>query len=81
MDTVLPLPAYGCLLPDVRGADRMLRVTWHHEAGIAVLSLWRGDTCAGTVRLDRADVPELVAALVEGLAVDVRPAGALTDAG
>ena len=68
MDAVLPLPTSGCWVPDARGADRMLRVSWHHEADVAVLSFWRGDTCAGTARIERAAVPELVAALVAGLA-------------
>lgn len=65
---VLALRASGVALADVRGDGRWLRVTWHDEAGVVVLSLWRDRTCVGTVRLDRGEVPDLVAALVEGLA-------------
>ena len=35
------------------GNGRALRLTWHHEADVVVLSLWRDDICAGTFRLDR----------------------------
>jgi hypothetical protein len=45
-----------------------MRVTWHHDADVVVLSLWRETGCIGTMRLDRSQVPELVTALVDGLA-------------
>jgi hypothetical protein len=67
---VLTLPAHGEVLPDARGGGRWLRVTWHHEVDVVVLSQWREDTCVGTVRLARSDVPLLVQTLVEGLADD-----------
>ena len=28
-----------------------LRVSWHEDKGLAVLSIWRGDECVATVRL------------------------------
>jgi hypothetical protein len=55
-------------LLDARGSDRALRVSWHHDAGVVVLSLWRADTCTGTFRLLAEDVPGLLAALSSGLA-------------
>ncbi len=66
--TVVALCAPGRWLPDARGEDRALRVSWHAELDCVVLSTWRGDTCASTVRLDRAGAAALVAALAEGLA-------------
>lgn len=74
MAQVVALPVRGGLFLDARGADRALRVTWHHEAAIVVLSLWRGDTCAGTFRLQHADVAQLVHALVTGLSEAYPPA-------
>jgi len=67
MGDVVTLPASGELLVDARGAGRRLRVTWHHEVDLVVLSLWRDGVCAGTFRLPRAEVPHLVQVLVEGL--------------
>lgn len=75
---VIALPASGAVLPDVRGAGRWMRVTWHDEADVVVLSLWRENACVGTLRLARHEVPALVSALVEGLAPPpaTRPGGA-----
>jgi hypothetical protein len=53
---------------DRRGEGRALRVTWHHEASVAVVSVWREDRCAGTVQIQADDVPALIAVLAEGLA-------------
>lgn len=52
---------------DARGDDRALRVTWHSEVGVVVLSLWRDTTCAGSFRLDVADVPVFIDLLRDGL--------------
>lgn len=64
----------------VRDADRpgrALRVSAHPAAvagdGRVVLSTWQDSTCVSTVRLDRAEVVELLAALGSSLLVD--PAG------
>jgi hypothetical protein len=66
--TTLRLPRRRDIVLDERGDGRALRVTWHHDAGIAVVSVWRQDTCAGTVRVAAEDVPGLIAVLTEGLA-------------
>ena len=66
--SVVPLPAQGDVFLDARGTDRGMRVTWHHEQGVVVVSLWRSDTCVGTLRLPHDEVPRLIAALAEGLA-------------
>jgi hypothetical protein len=60
----------GCGLrtirPDSMG-DRALRVTWHPEAEMVVLSLWRDNVCAGSFRIPAADVPALISTLAAGL--------------
>jgi hypothetical protein len=63
-----PLPATGEVFLDARGDGRGLRVSWHPEADVVVLSLWRGGTCAGSFRLPIDEVPELVRVLRDGLA-------------
>ncbi|HEX2894956.1 MAG TPA: hypothetical protein VHO29_13240 [Marmoricola sp.] len=52
---------------DTRGDARALRVSWHHEADVVVLSMWRGQECAATFRLAIDEVPELIAVLRDGL--------------
>lgn len=69
---VVALPSSGEILADVRGGGRWMRVTWHDEADMVVLSLWRHASCVGTLRLDRSQVPGLVDALVTGLAGEPR---------
>ena len=59
---------HGEVFLDPRGQGRALRLTWHHEADVVVLSLWRDRTCAGTFRLAKTDVNDFIDALVEGLA-------------
>lgn len=68
MAQVSPLPIRGEVVLDARGGERALRVSWHPEHGMVVLSVWRGATCVGTVQVDTAEVPHLVDVLVRGLA-------------
>jgi hypothetical protein len=63
----LPDDARGEIFLDARGNGRALRLTWHPEADMVVLSLWRQGTCAGTFRLLKEDVSEFIDALVDGL--------------
>jgi hypothetical protein len=65
---VIPLPVNGEVLTDVRGEARALRVSTHEEAGLVVVSIWRGDTCTASAWLTREDAARLVAALAAGLA-------------
>jgi hypothetical protein len=60
-------PRTGAVFLDPRGEDRSLRVTWHQESQLVVLSLWRDNVCAGTFRLDADEVPDLIALLRRGL--------------
>ena len=67
------LPVRGEVVVDARGGDRALRVSWHPEHGVVVMSVWRGNTCVGTVQVETAEVPHLVDVLVRGLAAGVDP--------
>lgn len=67
MQAAAPLPVTGEAFLDARGGGRALRVSWHREAGVVVLSLWRGTTCSGTFRLDVTEVPALIDVLSRGL--------------
>jgi hypothetical protein len=60
---------------DERGAG--LRVTWHPERDLVVLSVWQGDGCVGTFRLAVRDVPRLSGLLAAAL--DDRAGHAGTD--
>ena len=59
----------GALFLDARGEDRGLKVSWHQEAEVVVLSLWRDNVCAASFRLAVDEVPDLIALLREGLDV------------
>jgi hypothetical protein len=67
MSATRPLPELGSIFLDARGGDRALRASWHSEADLVVLSLWRDNLCVGSFRLDLDDVPDLVAMLRAGL--------------
>jgi hypothetical protein len=67
MGEVLPLPNRGEVFLDPRGQGRSLRVSWHREENMLVLSLWQLGQCRATFRLLTEDVPDLVRALVAGL--------------
>ncbi len=67
MPAARPLPRTGSIFLDSRGSERALRVSWHHEAGIVVLSLWRDNVCSGSFRLAVDEVPIMIDALRAGL--------------
>ena len=66
--TVVRLPLRGQWAWDVRGEGRAVRISAHVESGLVNLSVWRHDTCVGTVRLLPFEVANLMAGLSEGLA-------------
>lgn len=68
MHTASHLPTTGEVFLDARGGSRALRVSWHTDAGVVVLSIWRGGTCAGTFRMTIDEVPDLIDVLRAGLA-------------
>ncbi|HVM08858.1 MAG TPA: hypothetical protein VM345_10360 [Acidimicrobiales bacterium] len=57
------------LFVDETGAG--MRVTWHAEQELFVVSLWRDDVCVGAIRLDAGDTARLVAMLTRALASSV----------
>ncbi len=67
----------GEVFLDARGNGRAMRLTWHQESELVVLSLWRDGVCASTFRLAKDDVEEFVDALVDGLrdAPGIQPSG------
>jgi hypothetical protein len=67
MADLVPMPARGEVFLDARGGGRALRLSWHHEAEVVVLSLWQQDTCMATFRFRQSDVPAFVDALASGL--------------
>ena len=68
MTVVQAFPAHGDVFFDVRDDGRNLRVNWHHERDLVVLSTWRHGSCIASCQVDRGDVPGLIKQLVEGLA-------------
>jgi hypothetical protein len=58
---------------DERGAG--LRVTWHPERDLVVLSIWQDDRCVGTFRMPVRDVPRLSGLLAAALGDWVDQAG------
>jgi hypothetical protein len=51
------LPTRRDVFIDQRGAG--LRVTWHPERDLVVLSVWHDQSCVGTFRMPIQDVPRL----------------------
>ena len=73
MTVVQAFPSHGDVFFDVRDDGRNLRVNWHHERDLVVLSTWRHGSCIATCQVDRTDVPKLIAQLVDGLAFEPSP--------
>jgi hypothetical protein len=67
MSAARPLPELGEIFLDARGDDRSLRVSWHTDRDLVVLSLWRDNLCTSTFRLTVDEVPALIALLRDGL--------------
>ena len=59
---------------DERGAG--LRVTWHPERDLVVLSVWHDESCVGTFRMPVQDVPRLSGLLAAALGDWVDQSGA-----
>lgn len=65
MAAVRPLPRAGSIFFDARGAERAMRVSWHEESDLVVVSLWRDNVCSGSFRLPADEVPDLIDTLVD----------------
>lgn len=77
MGEVLPIPSLGDVFADVRGEDRTLRVSFHADRGVVVVSLWAGPVCRGSFRLAAGDIERLQNALdqMRTVAYWARPVG------
>jgi len=67
MSSVTPLPRTGDVFFDARGEERALRLSWHPDSGVMVISLWNGGTCSATFRLPTEDVPGFIEAMSASL--------------
>ena len=67
MDRVSPLPSNGAVFFDPRDQGRSLRVSFHREQSVFVISQWRGGECLATFRLATSDVPQFIYALTRSL--------------
>jgi hypothetical protein len=67
MSAARPLPERGSIFLDARGGARALRVSWHAESDLVVLSLWRDNLCVASFRLSIEEVPDLIEMLRAGL--------------
>jgi hypothetical protein len=65
VENVRGLPTRRDVFIDERGAG--LRVTWHPEQDVVVLSVWHEDRCAGTFRMPVQDVLRLSGLLAASL--------------
>ena len=51
-DEVTPLPRVGDVFTDAHDPSRTCRISWHPSDGVFVLSIWHGERCVGTFRLN-----------------------------
>jgi hypothetical protein len=56
------------IVEDMRRDDTFMRITWHADERIFVVSHWRGEVCVAATRIPVDAVPDLVNLLVRGLA-------------
>jgi hypothetical protein len=62
------------MVVDERG--HALRATWHPDTNLTVVSVWRGDVCTATVRLDAqaaGRIERLLAAATRQTGSDASP--------
>jgi hypothetical protein len=70
MVEVTPLPANGSIFFDPRDSRRSMRVSWHAEAGVFVISMWRDDSCVASFPLAAGEAARFVHTFVSSLAGD-----------
>jgi hypothetical protein len=54
-------------LPDARGANRYLRVTWHKDTATVVFSHWQDDVCVSSTPVSLDDAANLIGLIVVAL--------------
>lgn len=80
MGEVLPMPTVGDVFRDVRGDDRTMRVSYHQDRGVVVVSLWANAVCRGSFRLAADDAGRL-AAILSGVVPPADATGTLDATG
>jgi hypothetical protein len=73
MAEALPLASSSKWFTDPRTPDRRMKVAWHPEAGVVVVSLWTRDQCTATFRLPVESAADLMHLLVDAVADDQAP--------
>ncbi len=53
-----------------------LRVTWHDDSRVFVVSHWRGEVCLAATRIPVDAAPDLIGLFVNGLSQAAQPATA-----
>ena len=57
------MPTVGEVFLDMRGDDRTMRVSYHQDRGVIVVSLWAGTACRSSFRLAADDAGRLITLL------------------
>lgn len=60
-------PAQRVFLADLRGNDQYLRVTWHPDSAVLVVSHWAGPVCTASTPVALADASSLIDLLFASL--------------
>jgi hypothetical protein len=55
------------VLPDIRGDDRYLRVTWHAASSTVVFSHWSGSVCTASTPVSLSEASRAIDLLVDAL--------------
>jgi hypothetical protein len=55
------------ILPDIRGEDRVLRITWHPASSTVVFSHWTGSVCTASTPVSLSEASRLIDLLVGAL--------------
>jgi hypothetical protein len=56
------------LIEDARRDGSYLRVTWHPEGEVFVVSTWREEVCTGAIRVPATSSADMISLLADGLA-------------
>jgi hypothetical protein len=61
------MPRKGGWHVDPKRPGHYLRVSGHPEAGIVVVSVWRGERCIATHEIPTSDVPDVIGLMAKAL--------------
>jgi hypothetical protein len=74
------MPSPGDVFADVRDDGRTMRVSYHPEVGVVVVSLWAGRVCRASFQLAAGEVARLAEVLGDIAASIDREVSALLEA-